>query len=62
MYAQVSELPFCDLPHPGEAVRALFDAKTTEGPWANMCVAHMSQYGVGLGTGRGQVLVRWDPE
>jgi len=30
------------------------DAKTTHGPWANLCPACFRKIGVGLGTGRGQ--------
>lgn len=37
---------------------AHFDAKTTMGPWANMCGVHMHKYGIGLGTGLGQELIR----
>ena len=39
---------------PAEAV---VDGKTTMGPWAKMCESHFVQYGIGLGTGRGQALV-----
>lgn len=30
------------------------DGKTKFGPWALMCPKHFKQYGVGLGTGKGQ--------
>jgi len=49
----VEKLPkcdFCDKP-------ALYDGKTIMGPWAHMCEEHFKQYGVGLGTGRGQKLI-----
>jgi hypothetical protein len=36
---------------------AEYDGKTTEGPWAYMCGAHYSKYGMGLGTGVGQRLI-----
>ncbi len=36
---------------------ALVDGKTVDGPWANMCAKCFMKYGVGLGVGRGQVLV-----
>lgn len=31
-----------------------FDAKTSMGPWANMCQACFYRYGIKLGTGFGQ--------
>ena len=31
-----------------------FDGATKMGPWANMCSNCFKQYGIGLGTGRGQ--------
>jgi len=37
--------------------QALVDGKTVFGPWANLCYAHFKTYGVGLGLGRGQVLL-----
>lgn len=38
---------------------AEYDAKTTEGPWANMCEFHYLQYRAypDLGTGKGQRLI-----
>ena len=56
----VPELPPCDFckeqglekPYP-----ARYDGKTTFGPWAYMCNAHYSVYGMGLGLGVGQRLV-----
>ena len=50
---KVLTLPKCDFC----AETAAFDGKTRVGPWANMCPAHMEEYGFGLGTGRGQALV-----
>lgn len=61
--ARVTKIPSCDIcpqipelasttPHP-----AAYDGKTCMGPWANMCEWAFYQYGVGLGTGRGQRLV-----
>jgi len=35
---------------------AIYDGKTRMGPWGFMCDEHFSQYGVGLGLGKGQVL------
>ncbi len=31
-----------------------FDAKTADGPWANVCRSCMRRYGVGIGLGMGQ--------
>lgn len=36
---------------------ALYDGKTTAGPWANMCSTHFGVYGLGLGLGLGQRLI-----
>lgn len=51
----VASLPACDI-HRGEHP-AKYDGKTTLGPWANMCQEAFDEYGVGLGTGKGQRLV-----
>lgn len=32
----------------------MYDAKTTHGPWGNLCTDCFKKHGVGLGTGRGQ--------
>jgi hypothetical protein len=56
----VSTLPTCDVCEHVfhvEPKRALFDGKTVGGPWANMCPTHFRDWGIGLGTGRGQRLV-----
>lgn len=57
----VSQLPVCDICRHVESrirpERALYDAKTEFGSWANMCHDHMLVYGKGLGTGLGQRLV-----
>lgn len=60
----VDDLPDCDFcKHQrgqigeGTVNKAAFDAATAGGPWAYMCDKHFAQYGVGLGTGRGQRLV-----
>ena len=39
---------------------ALVDGKTTRIGWANMCLVHFIQVGIGIGTGKGQVLI-WKP-
>lgn len=36
---------------------ATVDGKTVDGPWAYMCPRCFLKFGVGLGLGRGQVLV-----
>lgn len=56
----VTDYPNCDL---CKAFRepltpAHYDAKTTQGFWAYMCTPHFQSHGVGLGTGRGQRLVK----
>ena len=51
---EVTKIPkcdFCDKP-------AYADGKTTMGPWAYMCKTHFDMYGVGLGLGKGQILVK----
>jgi len=50
---EVLELPDCDIC--GET--AAFDAKTVNGPWANLCPAHYARLGYGLGLGKGQRLI-----
>lgn len=42
---------FCSKP-------ASYDGKTAMGPWAYMCDTHFRMYGVGLGLGRGQKLLK----
>lgn len=57
---EVAELPDCDIHKytKGKAgVPAAYDGKTRSGPWANMCEECFAEYGVGLGTGRGQRLI-----
>jgi hypothetical protein len=51
--AKVTVLPKCDF-CPAEAA---YDGKTRMRIWANMCPDCMVDYGIGLGTGRGQRLV-----
>lgn len=41
---------FCDCP-------AIYDGKTEEGRWAYMCDKHFAVYGIGLGDGKGQILM-----
>jgi hypothetical protein len=43
----------CDLC--GRKITDVFvDGKTLRGPWGNLCLLCHCQYGIGLGTGRGQ--------
>jgi hypothetical protein len=56
---EVTALPDCDIhkhlfKEPG--VTAMYDGKTKRGPWAYMCDWCMARYGIGLGTGKGQLL------
>lgn len=54
----VARIPDCDIcKAAGRTAPAYVDGKTTFGPWANMCRKHFDANGVGLGTGRGQLLV-----
>lgn len=41
-------------------LKEFVDGKTTMGPWANMCPQCFRDYGVGLGTGRGQKYEKQD--
>ncbi|MBT0774168.1 hypothetical protein KIH74_34805 [Kineosporia sp. J2-2] len=41
----------------GEHRIAQYDAKTRQGPWANLCPDCFAEHGIGLGTGKGQRLV-----
>ena len=59
---KVNSLPRCDfqaqLSTPcRDGGEAHYDGKTIHGPWAYMCEQHFTEFGVGLGTGRGQKLI-----
>lgn len=55
----VETLPDCDFcKQEGKEVKAEYDGVTVFGPWANMCKEHYERYGLGLGLGRGQRLVK----
>jgi len=55
---KVDRLPLCQFEHPrAKIVNARVDGKTRFGPWAYMCGAHFALNGVGLGTGKGQILL-----
>lgn len=56
--ALVMEHPNCDFCKlEGKTEPAEYDGRTAIGQWAFMCQYHFDQYGVGLGTGKGQKLV-----
>lgn len=42
----------------GLGTPASYDGKTDSGPWAFMCETHFKIYGTGLGTGKGQRLIK----
>lgn len=57
----VGKEPTCDVCEHIEGVKgveAVVDGKTNRGPWALMCERHFDTHGMGLGTGRGQRLVK----
>jgi hypothetical protein len=60
MRAYVRTIPECSfcLRMDGIHTPAMYDGKTTIGPWAFMCMKHMRQYGLGLGIGKGQRLIK----
>jgi hypothetical protein len=39
------------------STKAIIDGRTQMGPWGFMCEEHYLESGVGLGTGRGQLLI-----
>ena len=59
--AIVSTLPECDICKvefsSAQPNQATYDGKTASGMWAYMCETHFQGVGVGLGTGRGQMLL-----
>lgn len=56
---EVAAFPPCDIcAKQGRYELAAYDAKTRMGPWANLCQVHYEAFGVGLGTGRGQRLIK----
>ncbi len=50
--AFVNELPSCSFCK----AQARYDGKTKIGQWANMCEGCFKNWGIGLGTGKGQKL------
>jgi hypothetical protein len=60
--ATVAKLPDCQVcSHPSRGAKrphkAVYDAKSVQGPWAYMCEDAFREIGLGLGTGLGQRLV-----
>lgn len=58
----MAKIPDCDI-HKYDrispsSVPAVYDGKTTEGPWAYMCETCFTIHGVGLGMGKGQKLIQ----
>jgi len=53
MTTVVEKRPNCDFC----GKEAKFDGKTVFGAWAYMCGTHFSQFGIGLGLGKGQELI-----
>ncbi|GAB3260326.1 hypothetical protein [Kineosporia babensis] len=57
----ISSPVHCDthpVKHPdGPAVNAAYDARTVQGFWAYLCESCFSEWGIGLGTGKGQRLI-----
>lgn len=49
---------FCKMLPSHEEVEAKYDGKTSIGSWALMCEEHFKRYGIGLGLGKGQKLVK----
>jgi len=57
--AIVSSLPYCDIcKQNGDEVAASYDAKTKFGIWGYLCEDHYAEYGIGLGAGLGQRLIK----
>jgi hypothetical protein len=56
----VPDLPSCDFHLLGrmQQVPSRYGCRTVFGDWAFLCVECFQQYGVGLGAGRGQILLK----
>ncbi len=54
-FASLPDCHFCLENQDGR--EAEYDGRTAKGPWAYMCQRHYEIYGVGLGTGNGQMLI-----
>jgi hypothetical protein len=57
LYWAGSKLDKCEICRQS-LTETVVDGKTLMGPWALMCPACYSNYGLGLGTGRGQMYKR----
>lgn len=56
--AMAYEEPKCDIcPARGTNYRAVVDGRMHNGAWAFMCKDHFRENGIGLGMGKGQVLL-----
>jgi hypothetical protein len=58
---KMREIPDCDIckyEEHKDGVPAAYDGKTVHGPWGYMCEKHFGSHGIGLGTGKGQRLVK----
>lgn len=56
----VPKYPLCDFCRPLDT-DAHYDGQTRMGKWAHMCDVHFDENGVGLGTGKGQLLKLGEP-
>ncbi len=55
----VSKHPLCDFcKEKFNEIKATYDGVTTYGKWAYMCEYHFELYGIGLGLGIGQKLIK----
>jgi hypothetical protein len=52
---EVDSIPDCNLCNDHQL--AVYDCKTKQGPWGNLCEKHFSIFGVGLGLGKGRKLI-----
>jgi hypothetical protein len=52
----LTQVRWCQV-HNDNMTEATYDAATIYGPWAYMCDPCSAQFGVGLGTGRGQRII-----
>lgn len=56
---KVTKIPFCDFcKNRNIETPASYDARSKYGPWAYMCEDHFKVFGVGLGAGKGQKLIK----
>ena len=53
--ASLAEIPTCDI---CKKVDAYVDGAMTSGPWAYMCKECFEEHGVGIGLGKGQILIK----